>query len=121
MADYDMGADLFTLTDEEGVEQTFELMDTYEDKDGNVYYALVPYYEKPILSWLYSRVRTTATKKLLPPSTMMTSTRESARSSWTDFPRCSTTKRNNFPYFVHHHGTYANLQNLSVKIDRYLY
>ena len=38
MADYDMGADLFTLTDEEGVEQTFELMDTYEDKDGNVYY-----------------------------------------------------------------------------------
>ena len=47
MADYDMGADLFTLTDEEGVEQTFELMDTYEDKDGNVYYALVPYYENP--------------------------------------------------------------------------
>ena len=47
MADYDMGADLFTLTDEEGVEQTFELMETYEDKDGNVYYALVPYYENP--------------------------------------------------------------------------
>ena len=47
MADYDMGADLFTLTDEEGVEQTFELMDTSEDKDGNVYYALVPYYENP--------------------------------------------------------------------------
>ena len=47
MADYDMGADLFTLTDEEGVEQTFELMDTYEDKDGNVYDALVPYYENP--------------------------------------------------------------------------
>ena len=47
MADYDMGADLFTLTDEEGVEQTFELMDTYEDKDGNVYYALVAYYENP--------------------------------------------------------------------------
>ena len=47
MADYDMGADLFTLTDEEGVEQTFELMDTYEDKHGNVYYALVPYYENP--------------------------------------------------------------------------
>ena len=47
MADYDMGADLFTLTDEEGVEQTFELMDTFEDKAGNVYYALVPYYENP--------------------------------------------------------------------------
>ena len=47
MADYDMGADLFTLTDEEGGEQTFELMDTYEDKVGNVYYALVPYYENP--------------------------------------------------------------------------
>ena len=31
MADYDMGADLFTLTDEEGVEQTFEtLWITYE-------------------------------------------------------------------------------------------
>ena len=42
-----LGADLYTLVDEEGVEQTFELMDTYEDKDGNVYYALVPYYENP--------------------------------------------------------------------------
>lgn len=42
-----MGADLYTLVDEEGVEQTFELMDTYEDDNGNLYYALVPYYENP--------------------------------------------------------------------------
>lgn len=42
-----MGADLYTLVDEEGVEQTFELMDTYEDDNGNLYYALVPYYDNP--------------------------------------------------------------------------
>lgn len=48
MADnMDMGADLYTLVDEEGVEQTFELMDTYESEDGEVYYALVPYYDNP--------------------------------------------------------------------------
>lgn len=50
MADFmenDMGADLYTLVDEEGVEQTFELMDTYESEDGELYYALVPYYENP--------------------------------------------------------------------------
>lgn len=45
--DMDMGADLYTLVDEEGVEQTFELMDTYEAEDGTVYYALVPYYDNP--------------------------------------------------------------------------
>ncbi len=45
--DMDMGADLYTLVDEEGVEQTFELMDTYETEDGTVYYALVPYYDNP--------------------------------------------------------------------------
>ncbi|MBQ7784139.1 MAG: DUF1292 domain-containing protein [Oscillospiraceae bacterium] len=45
--DMDMGADLYTLVDEEGVEQTFELMDSYETNDGILYYALVPYYENP--------------------------------------------------------------------------
>jgi len=43
----DLGADLYTLVDEEGVEQTFELMDTYETDAGELYYALVPYYENP--------------------------------------------------------------------------
>lgn len=43
----DLGADLYTLVDEEGVEQTFELMDTYETDEGELYYALVPYYENP--------------------------------------------------------------------------
>ena len=43
----DMGVDLYTLVDEEGVEQTFELMDTYETDEGELYYALVPYYENP--------------------------------------------------------------------------
>lgn len=45
--DMDMGADLYTLVDEEGKEQTFELLDTYETEDGELYYALVPYYEDP--------------------------------------------------------------------------
>ncbi len=45
--DANMGADLYTLVDEEGVEQTFELMDTYESEDGELYYALVPYYDNP--------------------------------------------------------------------------
>ena len=39
-------ADLFTLVDEDGVEQTFEFVDEYED-NGFVYYALVPYYDDP--------------------------------------------------------------------------
>ena len=43
----DLGADLYSLVDEEGVEQTFELMDTYETDEGELYYALVPYYENP--------------------------------------------------------------------------
>lgn len=46
MTDNSMGADLYTLVDEEGVEQTFELIDTIEE-DGNVYHALVPYYDDP--------------------------------------------------------------------------
>jgi uncharacterized protein YrzB (UPF0473 family) len=39
-------ADLFTLVDEDGVEQNFEFVDEYEE-DGTVYYALVPYYDDP--------------------------------------------------------------------------
>ena len=39
-------ADLFTLVDEDGVEQTFEFVDEYEEK-GQIYYALVPYYDDP--------------------------------------------------------------------------
>jgi len=38
--------DLYTLTDEEGNEQTFELLDVME-AEGNTYYALVPYAENP--------------------------------------------------------------------------
>ncbi|MCC8043492.1 MAG: DUF1292 domain-containing protein [Oscillospiraceae bacterium] len=45
--DKEMAADLFTLVDEEGVEQTFELYDEYETDDGILYYALVPYYDDP--------------------------------------------------------------------------
>ena len=39
-------ADLFTLVDEDGVEQTFEFVEEYEE-NGSVYYALVPYYDDP--------------------------------------------------------------------------
>ena len=39
-------ADLFTLVDEDGVEQTFEFVDEYEE-NGQIYYALVPYYDDP--------------------------------------------------------------------------
>ncbi len=42
----EMGADLYTLVDEEGVEQTFEMIDVMEVDDER-YYALVPYYEDP--------------------------------------------------------------------------
>ena len=38
--------EIFTLTDEEGTEHEFELMDIME-VDGTVYYALVPYTEDP--------------------------------------------------------------------------
>ncbi len=44
--DMEMAADLYTLVDEEGVEQTFEMIDVME-VDDNRYYALVPYYEDP--------------------------------------------------------------------------
>lgn len=38
--------EIFTLTDEEGVEHEFELMDIMED-NGTVYYALIPHTEDP--------------------------------------------------------------------------
>ena len=38
--------DLYTLLDENGVEQTFELLDTLEE-NGTVYYAMIPVYENP--------------------------------------------------------------------------
>ena len=38
--------DIYTLTDEDGVEHEFELMDIMEEGDA-VYYALVPYMEDP--------------------------------------------------------------------------
>lgn len=38
--------DLYTLEDENGEQQTFELWDTLEE-DGNVYYALIPVYDDP--------------------------------------------------------------------------
>jgi uncharacterized protein YrzB (UPF0473 family) len=38
--------ELYTLIDEEGNEQTFEMMDALE-QDGEKYYALIPYYENP--------------------------------------------------------------------------
>ncbi|MDE7294220.1 MAG: DUF1292 domain-containing protein [Oscillospiraceae bacterium] len=45
MAEFE-GFDLYTLVDEDGEEQVFELMDTYEEDD-QLYYALVPYYDNP--------------------------------------------------------------------------
>lgn len=38
--------EIYTLSDEDGKEQSFELIDTYEDGE-NRYYAMVPYYENP--------------------------------------------------------------------------
>ena len=38
--------DLYTLVDEEGVEQTFGLLDVMEVDDDR-YFALIPYYENP--------------------------------------------------------------------------
>lgn len=40
----DFTPDLYTLVDEEGKEQTFEMLDAIE-VDDNTYYALVPYYQ----------------------------------------------------------------------------
>lgn len=38
--------DIYTLVDEEGAEQTFELLDVME-LDDDRYFALIPYYENP--------------------------------------------------------------------------
>ncbi|MBQ8176372.1 MAG: DUF1292 domain-containing protein [Oscillospiraceae bacterium] len=46
MNDMEMAANLYTLEDEDGVEQQFEMLDTLE-VNGERYYALVPYYEDP--------------------------------------------------------------------------
>lgn len=46
MNDMEMAANLYTLEDEDGVEQQFEMLDTLE-VDGERYYALVPYYDDP--------------------------------------------------------------------------
>ena len=54
MADKFDEANLYTLVDEEGVEQTFEMLDAME-VDGKQYFALVPVYDDRISSW-----RTTA-------------------------------------------------------------
>lgn len=44
--DMNMAADLYTLVDEDGVEQQFEMLDVMEVDDER-YYALVPYYDDP--------------------------------------------------------------------------
>lgn len=47
MADeMDFNPDIYTLIDEEGVEQTFELLDVMELEDER-YFALVPYFGEP--------------------------------------------------------------------------
>lgn len=42
----EMAADLYTLVDEDGVEQQFEMLDSMEVDDER-YYALIPYYDDP--------------------------------------------------------------------------
>lgn len=44
--DMNNGADIYTLVDEDGVEQAFEKIDEM-DVDDDHYYALVPYYDDP--------------------------------------------------------------------------
>ena len=44
--DMEMAADLYTLVDENGVEQQFEMLDVMDVGDDR-YYALVPYYDDP--------------------------------------------------------------------------
>ncbi len=46
MEEKDYKPEVFTLTDEEGNEHEFELLDVME-VDGTLYYALVPYSEDP--------------------------------------------------------------------------
>lgn len=49
MSDFNYNPDIYTLSDENGEEHTFELLDTME-LDGNVYYAMVPVYDDPAKS-----------------------------------------------------------------------
>ncbi|MFZ2537304.1 MAG: DUF1292 domain-containing protein [Oscillospiraceae bacterium] len=42
----DLNPDIYTLIDEEGVEQTFELLDIMELNDER-YFALIPYFDDP--------------------------------------------------------------------------
>lgn len=42
----DEAADIYTLIDEDGVEQDFEMIDEYEE-NGTIYVAFVPHYENP--------------------------------------------------------------------------
>ena len=44
--DNEFNPDIYTLVDEEGQSQTFELLDIME-VDGERYFALTPYYENP--------------------------------------------------------------------------
>ena len=46
MPNNDFGPDLFTLEDEDGKEQTFELLDTYTE-DTITYYAMIPQLSDP--------------------------------------------------------------------------
>lgn len=46
MDEYNYTPELYTLIDEEGVSQTFEMLDAME-LDDNKYYAMVPYFEDP--------------------------------------------------------------------------
>ena len=46
MAEQEYTPEIFTLTDEEGNEQEFELMDIMEE-NGTIYYALLPYLDSP--------------------------------------------------------------------------
>ena len=46
MDEYNYIPELYTLVDEEGVEQTFEMLDSLVDGD-ETYYAMAPYYENP--------------------------------------------------------------------------
>lgn len=44
--DLDTNPDIYTLVDEEGVEQMFEMLDVMEH-NGNRYFALTPFFENP--------------------------------------------------------------------------
>ena len=43
----DYTPDIYTLIDEEGNEQAFELLDVLETEDEQRYFALIPYFESP--------------------------------------------------------------------------